>query len=445
MSPQLERLESYDDLPKEVDVAVVGGGIIGCAAALYLRRAGASVAILEKGRIGGEQSSRNWGWCRQQGRDLSELALATRSLELWLRLQNESRINCGFRQSGVLFVTKDPAELASWERWHSAARAQQVRSNLLGPAEAHAMTPGTNEQWLGGLLTPSDGMAEPALATPALAAAARELGATIHERCAARGFETVGGRAGIVVTERGSVRAGAILCAGGIWSSTFLKRHGVQLPQLHVSASVLRTEPVPSGAVTAAVATPTVCLRARADGGLTVAYGGRGTFDLTPDAFHYMRMFWSTYKQRGKKLKVRLGKPFLDALLARRQWSFDAPTFFEEDAVRVWDPAPDHEMLQHALADLQRMFPMLGNVKAKETWGGSIDSMPDALPVISAVPQVPGLYLATGFSGHGFGVGPGAGHLAADLILGRAPLVDPKPFRYERFWEGNAKTPDSRL
>jgi glycine/D-amino acid oxidase-like deaminating enzyme len=445
MSPQLECVESHADLPKEVDVVVVGGGIVGCAAALYLRRAGASVAVLEKGRIGGEQSSRNWGWCRQQGRDLSELPLATRSLELWQRLQNETQINFGFRQTGVLFVTKDPAELASWERWHDAARDQQVRSNLLSPAEARTMTPGTDEQWLGGLYTPSDGVAEPALAAPALAIAARELGATIHERCAVRGFETVGGRATIVVTERGIVRAGAILCAGGIWSSTFLKRHGVQLPQLHVNASVLRTEPVPTGAVPAAVATPTVCLRARLDGGLTVAYGGRGTFDLTPDAFRYMRMFWSTYKQRGKKLKVRLGKPFLNALLARRQWSLDEPTFFEEEAVRVWDPEPDREMLQSALADLQRMFPAVRNVKAKETWGGSIDSMPDGLPVISAAPHIPGLYLATGFSGHGFGVGPGAGHLAADLILGRAPLVDPKPFRYERFWEGAVRPPDSRL
>lgn len=445
MSPQLERAESDTDLPKEVDVAVIGGGIIGCAAAIYLQRGGARVAVLEKGRIGGEQSSRNWGWCRQQGRDLAELPLATRSLELWERLQNETGTNLGFRRTGVLFVTKDRAELASWERWHDAARERQVSSNLLNPAEAGAMTPGTNEQWVGGLCTPSDGVAEPALAAPALAKAARQLGATIHERCAVRGFETVGGRAAVVVTEKGVVRAGAILCAGGIWSSAFLKRHGVQLPQLHVNASVLRTEPVPASAVPAAVATPTVCLRARLDGGLTVAYGGRGTFDLTPDAFRYMLMFLPTYRQRGKKLKVRLGKPFLDALLARRQWSLDAPTFFEEEEIRVWDPVPDREMLRLALADLQRMFPALGLVKAKETWGGSIDSMPDALPVISSVPQLPGLFLATGFSGHGFGVAPGAGHLAADLILGRQPLVDPAPFRYGRFWEGAIKSPDSRL
>jgi glycine/D-amino acid oxidase-like deaminating enzyme len=445
MSPQFERVESDADLPKEVDVAVIGGGIIGCAAALYLRRAGVRVAVLEKGRIGGEQSSRNWGWCRQQGRDLTELALATRSLELWRRLPDEIQINLGFRQTGVLFVTKDRTELASWERWHNAAREQQVRSSLLGPAEAGAMTPGTDEQWVGGLFTPSDGVAEPAMAAPALAKAARQLGATIHERCAVRGFDTVGGRAALVVAERGTMRAGAILCAGGIWSSTLLKRHGAPLPQLHVNGSVLRTEPVPAGAVPDAVATPTVCLRARPDGGLTVAYGGRGTFDLTPDAFRYMRMFWPMYQQRGKKLKVRLGKPFVDALLARREWPLDAPTLFEEETARVWDPAPDREMLQRALIDLQRMFPVLRDVKAKETWGGSIDSMPDALPVISPVPQLPGLFLATGFSGHGFGVGPGAGHLAADLILGGQPLVDPAPFRYGRFWEGAIKSPDSRL
>ena len=178
----------------------------------------------------------------------------------------------------------------------------------------------------------------------------------------------------------------------------------------------MRTEPVPSGAVPEAVATPTVCLRARLDGGLTVAYGGRGTFDLTPDAFRYMRMFWPTYKQRGKKLKVRLGRPFLDALLSRAGWALDEPNLLRDDAVRVWDPAPDHQMsterARRPSADVSRVGP----VKAKELWGGSIDSLPDALPVISPVPQLPGLFLATGFSGHGFGVGPGAGHLAADLF-----------------------------
>ena len=83
---------------------------------------------------------------------------------------------------------------------------------------------------LGGLFTPSDGVAEPSLAAPAFAKAARQLGAMIYERCAVRGFETLGGRAGLVVTEKGVVRAGAILCAGGIWSSILLKRHGVRLP-----------------------------------------------------------------------------------------------------------------------------------------------------------------------------------------------------------------------
>jgi glycine/D-amino acid oxidase-like deaminating enzyme len=57
---------------------------------------------------------------------------------------------------------------------------------------------------------------------------------------------------------------------------------------------------------------------------------------------------------------------------------------------------------------------------------------PDAVPVISAVPAIPGFFIASGFSGHGFGIGPGAGHLMADLLTGAPPLVDPTPYLYQR-------------
>ena len=80
-----------------------------------------------------------------------------------------------------------------------------------------------------------------------------------------------------------------------------------------------------------------------------------------------------------------------------------------------------------------------------QAWGGSIDSTPDAVPVISAVPQMEGLFLAAGFSGHGFGIGPGAGRLAADLVCGDTPVVDPTPYRYARFTAGEKLAPAGAL
>jgi glycine/D-amino acid oxidase-like deaminating enzyme len=171
----------------------------------------------------------------------------------------------------VLYVTQDPQEMAKWERWMEHARSYQLHSRLLSAAEAQAMTPGCDTKWLGGLHTPSDGRAEPSMAGPAIATAARKLGATIHQSCAARGLETEAGAVSGVVTEHGTIRTRKALCAGGAWSSLFCRRHGVDLPQLTVRASVLRTEAAPE-VFDSALGTPSFGLRRRLDGGFTVGY-----------------------------------------------------------------------------------------------------------------------------------------------------------------------------
>jgi glycine/D-amino acid oxidase-like deaminating enzyme len=91
---------------------------------------------------------------------------------------------------------------------------------------------------------------------------------------------------------------------------------------------------------------------------------------------------------------------------------------------------------------LRGAFPQFASVGVAQYWAGVIEATPDAVPVISGVERMPGLFLATGFSGHGFGTGPGAGHLAADLMTGRKPLVDPYPFRYARLIDGTRLAPE---
>jgi glycine/D-amino acid oxidase-like deaminating enzyme len=98
--------------------------------------------------------------------------------------------------------------------------------------------------------------------------------------------------------------------------------------------------------------------------------------------------------------------------------------------------------LGRALNELRATFPELAEVKIQGSWGGVIDSMPDAVPVISPVAALPGFFLSTGFSGHGFGVGPAAGLAAADMITGSATAVDLKPFRYSRLFDGTRLRPD---
>ena len=115
------------------------------------------------------------------------------------------------------------------------------------------------------------------------------------------------------------------------------------------------------------------------------------------------------------------------------------------EAVRVLDPAPDRASLRKALRTLTSRFPAFAGAHMVQEWAGLIDVTPDAIPVISTVESMPGLVVATGFSGHGFGIGPAAGRLAADLVTGSTPIVDPTDFRFSRFSDGSRPRPMSGI
>jgi glycine/D-amino acid oxidase-like deaminating enzyme len=441
-SPPVDPVQNNDRLPPAADVVVIGGGIAGASAAYYLAKRGVSVALVEKGLIGCEQSSRNWGWVRQTGRDRPELPLIREALRLWGELGAEIGDDLGFRRTGILYVTKNPADVARWERWAGHAREHQIHSRLLTGEEARALIPGSTVRWIGGMHTPSDGRAEPSMAAPALARAAQKLGVSVHQNCAARGLETTGGRVSTVVTERGAIRTQSVLCAGGVWSTLFCRRHGIDLPQAGVRGSALRTGPAPD-VFAGNLGTPGFTMRRRVDGGYTIAMRNRGRIDLTVDSLRYARAFWPTYKQRWQHAKVRVGSAFFQSLTRSESWALDQPSPFE--AVRVIDPEPDGAILRSGIAALKAAFPAMKDVTVSHSWSGLIDHLPDQIPVISAVDTLPGFYLSTGYSGHGFGIGPGAGRLAADIITGARPLVDPTAFRYARLIDGTRLVPELDL
>lgn len=435
----LKPVTSDAELPAEVDVVVIGGGIAGVSAAYFLVRKKLRVALVEKGRIGAEQSSRNWGWVRQQNRDERELPLARESLAIWGGLEQEIGADLGFRRKGLVYLTDKPAELAGWERWVDMAQGYQVHSRMLSAAEATAMVPGAAGKWIGGVLSPSDGRAEPTLATPALAEAARRLGVTIHQDCAARGMEMKGGAVAAVVTEKGRIRAGRVLCAAGAWSSMFCRWHGISLPQSGVQGTAFATEPAPA-VIEGGLSTPGFTIRRREDGGYTVSIRSRGRVEITPQGLRYARQFMRIFRERRSvALSVGVGRSFFHGPEAIARWNLDSVSPFE--TIRVLNPAPDARIVRAALASLAAGFPALQDLKVAQQWGGWIDSTPDVVAVISPVEALPGFFLATGFSGHGFGVGPGAGRLAADLVAGDTPIVDPHPLRFSRFADGDQGPP----
>jgi glycine/D-amino acid oxidase-like deaminating enzyme len=429
MSPPVDPVASDPTLPKQTDVVVIGGGIIGAATALFLAEKGISVALCEKGRIGGEQSSRNWGWCRTMGRDASEIPLAMESLRLWRDMNRRTSRETGFRQPGIMYLCQTESEIAAQEAWLGHARQYQVDARLLKGAVLEAAMPGAMNSFIAGMHTPSDGRAEPALAAPAIAEAARDHGAQIFTGTAVRGVEQAAGRISGVVTERGRIACQSVVLAGGAWSRLFAGNAGMDLPLLKVLGSVFRTAPLDGPELTAAGSV--FAFRKRMDGGYSIARRNANTAEITPDHFRLLSDFLPRLINNRNEIRLRVGTRSWEELRTARRWSLDEATPFE--AVRVLDPKPKQGILAEARGVLSKAFPAFAGMQVVESWAGLMDVTPDAVPVIDQVGHMPGFFIATGFSGHGFGIGPGAGRLMADMVAGDRTVVDPTPFRLNRF------------
>lgn len=437
MPIEVAAVESSPQVPAEADVVVVGGGIVGVSTAYFLAESGLRVVLCEKGVVAGEQSSRNWGWCRTMGRDPREIPLMLESLSIWQGLNARISEETGFRQTGTLYICPDEAAFAKREAWLPHAREHGIESVLLRGREVNEIMTGSAESWTGALHTPGDGVAEPSLAAPAIAHAAARLGATILQRCAVRGLDMQAGRVAGVISERGRIRASRVVLAGGAWSSLFAATAGIRFPQLKVLASVLRTGPTTEGPATAAWG-PGLALRKRLDGGYTVS-SGAVVADVVPDSFRFFGDFIPLLRQEWPGIALRFGRAFFDEWRLTRRWDLDATSPFE--TIRTLDPEPSAREIARARRNLERTYPALASVPTVASWGGMIDATPDLVPVISEIATVPGLVLSSGYSGHGFGIGPGAGKLTAQIAAGKAPVVDPTPFRFARFTDGSRPRP----
>lgn len=433
MSPPVRAVASDTRLPARVDAVVIGGGISGVCAAWELARRGQSVALVEKGRIGAEQSSRNWGWCRQQNRDERELPLAILALRLWDQMQAELDEDLGFRRTGLVYTSDAEADLAAWEAWGAMAHGYGVDSRMLTGDQAAALLPGHARRWKGGVYSPTDGRAEPALAAPLIAEAARRAGAMLFQDCAAREIEFSAGAVSGVVTEAGRIACDAVLVAGGSWAGMLLRHHGIRFLQASLQSTALATLPAPE-VIAGGHAMPDLSLRRRQDGGYTVGLSGFGKLHLALMGLAQARPFWPTFLSRRDKLSFTLSRQFRNGPDAIRQWDADSISPFER--VRVLDPAPDPRLLRRGMAELAQTYPQLAGLGIAHAWGGMVDCTPDGIPVISGIVNRPGLYVCAGHTGHGFGIGPAAGRLTADLILGDAPCVDPTPFAHARMVDG---------
>jgi glycine/D-amino acid oxidase-like deaminating enzyme len=430
-----------DPLPDAVDVAVIGAGIIGTATAFFLAERGVRVLLLEKGRVAGEQSSRNWGWVRQQGRDWAELPIMIEAIRIWRGLaERTGEADLAFTQSGCIYLAKDRAAAAKFESWREMAAQHQLGTRMLSATEIRTLFPDMAGNWTAGLVTETDGRAEPFVAVQALARAARRAGALVIEGCAARTLDILAGRVAGVVTEAGRVRCAQVVLAGGAWSSGFAANAGVDLPQLTVRSTAARTEVAPE-AYSSNIMQPGLSLRRRADGGYTLATGDVAEHYLSPASFRYATKFLKLLRMSAKDVRLRLRAPagFPGAWGTPSRWPADEVSPFER--MRVLNPAPSATVVRRIEARMDSRYPALKGVKLAEAWAGMIDVTPDAVPVLGEDQRIKGLHFATGLSGHGFGIGPAIGRIMADLLTGRAPGHDLTRFRPERFSDGSKIVP----
>lgn len=423
-------------LPLRADTVIIGGGVIGVMTALFLAKVGQKVVICEKGRVAGEQSSRNWGWVRQQGRDPAELPIMMEANRIWQGLARECGEDLGFRQTGVLYLANRADDMAGFENWLRFARSHQLDTRLLSKTEVAALLPEAKANWVGGMVTPSDGRAEPWTAVPALARLAVRLGTTIIEDCTVRTLDVSDGKVTGVVTEQGSIACDQVVLAGGAWSSLFLRRHGIEIPQLSVRATVAATEPLPD-IYPGQAADNEFAFRRRADGGYTLALGAYHELFIGPDAVRRLPKFMPQLKQNpfGTAYKPYAPRDYPDSWFTKRKWAEHEVTPFEH--MRILNPAPSRWAVRQMQTRFAATFPHIGMPRIKLAWAGMIDSMPDIVPVIDRAPSLEGLVIATGMSGHGFGIGPGIGRVVADIVLGRPAGHDLSRFRYSRFTDGS--------
>lgn len=367
------------------DVVVAGGGVMGCALAYQLSKRGVDVLLLEKAELGSQSTGKCAGGVRQQFSNEANVRLqmlAVRQLEAF---ESEVGAPADFRQNGYLFVLTRPQHVEDFhglmEMWH---RVGLKDARWVDAAEAARLSPILNtEDVLGCTFCPSDGIASPADVTSGYAGAARRLGARIREGVSVDAIELSGGRVSGVRTSAGEVSTRVVFICAGAWSGQLGRTAGVEIPVLPYRRHVFVTDTFPE-----------------------VARTNPMTVDFATSFYFH---------------------PEGDGVLVGMSDREEPPSFDQEVS---W------AFVERIIETAAVRAPALQRAGLKTAWAGLYESTPDNQAILGPVDEVPGLWCACGFSGHGFMQAPGAGLLLAQLLVeGRCDL-DLGFFGYERFARG---------
>ncbi|MER8748008.1 FAD-binding oxidoreductase [Mesorhizobium sp. M1050] len=408
----------------QFDTVVIGGGIVGTATAYYLARAGKRVALVEKGRINGEQSSRNWGAVRTQGRDPSQIQMMLDCLQIWRGIEAELGESVDWREQGQMRVNYDRKMTERSEAFMPIAREFGLTTRLLTAGEVAELLPYYDARdCQSALFTPTDGSAEPEKVAPAFARGASRLGATIFDFTSAKSIDVRNSAVCAVETEHGRLDCETIVLAAGAWTGRLLKPFAIEHPTLWIRGSVGRTGVVPIE-MRKLVVWGKCAYRQRIDGKVNIAVAEDGFHDLMLDSFAHGLKFLPLAVRNWQNVRFSLGKPLVQSVMGE---------FSDFTTHRTLDPRPDWKGLARASKLFLEEYPSAGPIKFECGWAGYIDYMPDELPVIDALQKPEGLFVAAGLSGHGFGIGPIIGKTVSDLICKGRSDYNLAPFSSRRF------------
>jgi sarcosine oxidase, subunit beta len=362
-----------------VDVAIIGGGTAACAAAVALREAGLTVAVLEKRLCGAGASGVNFGGVRQQGRHLAELPLARRSRALWDGLNHRLGEDVEFEASGHIKLARSEADMAELERYAEDARDHGLNLTLLGANAIRDELPWLGPKIVGASLSPSDGQANPRVVGPAYARLARKLGAEIREFTPVRHAASTG--AGFEIEADGlGVASRWLVNAAGVGAGAVAAWFGEYAPVLPLTPNMLVTEP----------------LRYFISRSIGVCGG-----DIYVRQIHRGNVIFGGGHGWGDA-ELSLARPKAEESLSRMARTID-------------------------------VVPALAGAQVIRSWSGMDGKMPDHIPVLGFSSTTPHLVHAFGFSGHGFQLGPVIGLIIAELISTGVAASPIAAFAIERF------------
>ncbi len=366
------------------DFIVIGGGIAGSSIAYRLAEKGCSVIVLEKGRVGEEASGRNAGGVRQTGRDPAELPLAMEAINLWADMKDELDCDVGYRRGGNLYYAHTEEKLEAMRPIVQRENKLGMDTELLSPEDTRRLTPILSEDvdLYGAKHCPSDGTANPLLVVKAICRTARRKGVRIHQHTPVRQLKIESGRVTAAVTDDIVFEGGVFVNAAGPWSKGLCNQIGLDFPLTFINDHTIVTEPLPL-MITQFIESDRFYFRQALEGnfhfGGDVAWREVTAFEKDVD--------FSTFVELGRRVPVYL--------------------------------------------------PSLRNVRVMRAWGGIIHSTPDKIPILDRVAGYENFFIAAGFSGHGFCLGPIVGKLMAELMVDGKSSLDLSAFRWGRFDSSN--------